>query len=360
VNGFGGRFVVLRRLVSATVYLAFARVAGRAGLRRRMRGAVVVSACAVSFGAAFGAAEFEPVAVPMKAEQVAPHSWYVLGQTGTVSTANAGFNANAGFVVTSEGVVVFDALGTPALGKRLADLIASTTSQPIRRIVVSHYHADHFYGLQALKGPGVDVWAHALVRDYLATDAPAARLAERRQSLAPWVNEHTRVVAPDRYVGDETVFRLGGLTFRVLHAGPAHTPEDLMMVVEEDGVLFVGDLMFSGRIPFVGDAEVSSWIHAIDRVLAFAPRVVVGGHGPASTHAVADLALTRDYLVYLREQIGAAFDEGLDFEAAYRRIDWSRFAALPAFEAANRRNAYQAYLNVEQEALQAAKASRRP
>jgi glyoxylase-like metal-dependent hydrolase (beta-lactamase superfamily II) len=157
------------------------------------------------------------------------------------------------------------------------------------------------------------------------------------------------------------VFTLGGLTFRVLHAGPAHTPEDLMMLVEEDGVLFVGDLMFSGRIPFVGDAEVSSWIGAIDRVLALKPRVVVGGHGPASTRAVADLALTRDYLVYLRDQIAAAFDEGLDFEAAYRRIDWSRYAALPAFEAANRRNAYQTYLNVEQEALQAVKKTpRRP
>ena len=311
-------------------------------------------------GLAVAAEEFEPGSVPMKAERVAPHSWYVHGQTGLVSSANEGFNANAGFVVTSEGVVVFDALGTPALGKRFADLIAATSPQPVKRVIVSHYHADHFYGLQALRRPGVEVWAHAHVRDYLATEAPVARLAERRQSLAPWVNEKTRVVAPDRYVGTDAVSRLGGLTFRVLHAGPAHTPEDLMLLVEEDGVLFVGDLMFSGRIPFVGDAEVSSWIRAIDRVLALKPRVVVGGHGPASMHAVADLALTRDYLAYLRTQIAAAFDEGLDFEAAYRRIDWSRYAALPAFEAANRRNAYQTYLNVEQEALQAAKGPRRP
>jgi len=163
------------------------------------------------------------------------------------------------------------------------------------------------------------------------------------------------------YVGDDTVFKLGGLIFRVLHAGPAHTPEDLMMLVEEDGVLFVGDLMFSGRIPFVGDAQVASWIAAIERVIALRPRVVVGGHGPASLRAVDDLALTRDYLIYLRSQITSAFEEALDFEAAYRRIDWSRYAALPAFAAANRRNAYQTYLNVEQEALQAVKTpARRP
>ena len=326
---------------------------------RSLLAAALLSAAVLDVAAA-PMQEFEPVSVPMQVTQVAPHSYYLLGQAGMVSSANEGFNANAGFVVTSDGVVVFDALGTPALGKRFADLIAKTTNQPVRRVIVSHYHADHFYGLQAFKKPGVDVWAHELVRDYLATDAPAARLAERRQSLSPWVNDLTRVVVPDRFVGEDTVFRRGGLTFHVMHAGPAHTPEDLMMMVEEDGVLFVGDLMFTGRIPFVADADVSAWIKAIDRVLEFKPRIVVGGHGPESKNAVADLALTRDYLAYLRDQISTAFDDGLDFDSAYRRIDWSRFSQLPAFDAANRRNAYQAYLNVERESLSAIKKPAKP
>lgn len=299
--------------------------------------------------------EFEPVTVPMTAIRVAPQSYYVLGQSGMISQDNQGFNANAGFVVTSDGVVVFDALGTPALGKRLAQVIADITPQPVRRVVISHYHADHFYGLQGLVKPGVEVWAQELVRDYLATAAAAERLTERRQSLAPWVNSLSRIVEPTHFIGDEATFRLGGLTFHLLHAGPAHTPEDLMMLVEEEGVLFVGDLMVTGRIPYVADADVSSWIKAIDQVLTMKPRVVVVGHGTASDNAIADLSLTRDYLVYLRSNIAAAFEEGLDFNQAYKRIDWSGFEHLPAFEAANRRNAYQAYLNVEREALEAIK-----
>ncbi len=307
--------------------------------------------------AADGAAprEFEALGVPMQARKVAAHTYYVEGQTGVVSIENEGFNSNAGFVVTADGIVVFDVLGTPALGKRLDEIIRATSTQPVRRIVVSHYHSDHFYGLQALVRPGVSVWAQSLVRDYLASDAPAARLAERRQSLAPWVNSLSRIVAPTTYVGEDTRFTMGGLHFRVIHAGPAHTPEDLMMLVEEDGVLFVGDLVFAGRVPFVADADVNGWIDALGRVLALKPRIIVSGHGRYSTDAVTDLVQTRDYLVYLRAQVGAAFEQGLDFDAAYRQIDWSRFAALPAFEAANRRNAYQAYLNVERDALKAAK-----
>jgi hypothetical protein len=72
----------------------------------------------------------------------------------------------------------------------------------------------------------------------------------------------------------------------------------------------------------------------------------------------ADIAVRRNdarLLVDPRRERFAAFDEGLDFEAAYRRIDWSRFAGLPAFDVANRRNAYQTYLNVEQDALDAVK-----
>ena len=113
--------------------------------------------------------------------------------------------------------------------------------------------------------------------------------------------------------------------------------------------------MFAGRLPFVADADVNSWIKALDRVLELKPEIIVGGHGPHSTDAVADLVQTRDYLVYLRSEISAAFEQGLDFYSAYARIDWSRFRKLPAFEAANRRNAYQAYLNVERDALRAAK-----
>ena len=297
--------------------------------------------------------KFESVSVPIPIKQVAPHSYYALGQSGVISVANEGFNSNAGFVVTREGVVVFDTLGTPALGAALLTKIRAITKAPIKRIVISHYHADHFYGLQAFKQTPVEVVAHSEVRKYLATDAPAARLAERRQSLSPWVNESSTVIAPDRYMIKDERFKLGGLTFRIFHVGPAHTPEDLIMLVEEDGVLFAGDLMFAGRVPYVGDADVNSWLSAIDRVIAYQPKILVGGHGQHSTSAAKDLTLTREYLTFLRDAMRRAVDAGMDFELAYSSTDWSGFNKLPAFDAANRGNAFGMFLKAEQESLTA-------
>lgn len=303
------------------------------------------------FALATAAHAAQPATVPVEPIQVSPHCWYVRGLAGEPSRQNQGFTANAGFVVTGEGVVVFDALGTPPLGDALLRAIRAITDQPIRRVIVSHYHADHFYGLQAFKAAGAEVWAHASAKPYLESEAPALRLQERRTSLAPWVDDSARIVHPDVWVAGDTSFELGGLTFRVYHVGPAHTPEDLGLVVPQEGVFFAGDLMFGGRIPFVGEADSKAWLAAIDKLQKEPPRVLVGGHGEASTNASADLQLTREYLLYLRERMGAAVQEFVPFEQAYAETDWSRFSHLPTFSAANRRNAYNTYLLMEREAL---------
>jgi hypothetical protein len=49
--------------------------------------------------------------------------------------------------------------------------------------------------------------------------------------------------------------------------------------------------------------------------------------------------------------MGEAVREFVPFSEAYEEIDWSDFEKLPAFAAANRRNAYQVYLSMEAEML---------
>ena len=64
-----------------------------------------------------------------------------------------------------------------------------------------------------------------------------------------------------------------------------------------------------------------------------------------------DLTLTRDYLMFLRTEMGRAVNEMVPFDEAYERTDWSRYASMPAFFEANRRNAYNAYLLMEKESV---------
>jgi len=289
---------------------------------------------------------------PIRASE---HVWYVEGDPGVASTANRGFNSNAGFVVTDDGVVVFDALGTPELGAALKRAIAAVTAQPVRLVIISHFHADHFYGLQALAGPEVEIWANAKGRETLAAPLTQDRLEQRRRDLAPYVNEQTHPVGANRWIDfssqREFAFERGGVKFRLIDVGGAHSPEDIMLWIEGDRVLLAGDLYFSGRVPFVGNADTRAWLAAIDRIGPLAPAIVIPGHGHASRDPAPDVALTREYLLFLREAMGKAARDMVPFEEAYAATDWSRFAAVPAFAAANRINAYGTYLRMEQEAL---------
>lgn len=285
------------------------------------------------------------------ARAVAPDVWFVQGEAALGTMANRNFISNAGFVVTGDGVVVIDALGSPALADALIAEIRRITPQPIRYVIVTHYHADHIYGLQAFKAAGATIVAHEAGRAYLSSDTARQRLDASRQQLAPWVDEKTQLVAADRWIGEQQVtLRVGALDLHIRHAGPAHTAEDLVVHVPQREVLFAGDLVFQGRIPFVGQADSQQWIAALTQLLDAKARVVIPGHGPVSTDPAADLALTRDYLIHLRKAMGEAARNLEPFDEAYAKTDWSRFEHLPLFKAANRMNAYNTYLLMEQQA----------
>jgi glyoxylase-like metal-dependent hydrolase (beta-lactamase superfamily II) len=285
----------------------------------------------------------------LQARAVAKDVWFVQGEAALGSSANRNFISNAAFVVTGEGVVVIDALGSPALGEELLQAIRSVTAQPVRYVIVTHYHADHIYGLQAFKAAGATVVAHRAGREYLTSDTAQRRLEASREELFPWVDDKTVLVPADRWIDADTVIELGGERFHLRHAGPAHTPEDLVVFAERAQVLFAGDLVFRGRIPFVGQADSRGWIDALGGLIALKPRLIVPGHGPVSTDPLPDLETTRNYLVFLRKSMGEAAANLEPFEEAYARADWSAYSALPLFRAANRINAYNTYLLMEQQ-----------
>jgi len=286
----------------------------------------------------------------MKATRVVPNVYYVQGVSEMGSSANQNFISNAGFVVTPEGVVVIDALGSPELARRLLAEIAKVTNKRIHTVVLTHYHADHIYGLQVFKDLGARILAHGAAREYLTSDTARLRLESSRQELWPWVDEKTRLVPADEWLTGPKVLTVGGVRFDIQPVGPSHTAEDLVVYLPQQKVLFAGDLVFRNRIPFVGQADSRHWIEAMQSLLKFETRWVVPGHGPISNDAKADITLTRDYLIYLRETMGRAAKDMEPFENAYSSTDWSKFEKMPLFKSANRMNAYNTYLLMEQEA----------
>jgi glyoxylase-like metal-dependent hydrolase (beta-lactamase superfamily II) len=308
---------------------------------------------------------YGPVSLPFELHQVpgAP-VYYVIGRSGVPDTENEGHTSNAGFVVTEAGVVVFDALGTPALGYRLLQRIREVTDKPVERIVISHYHADHVYGLQAFKEHAGDppVWAQQLALGYIGGSAASQgedaerRLAQRREALFPWVDENTYIVAPDNTFGDSAAFEVGGVHFELKHLGPAHAPGDSIMLVKDYGVLFSGDVIYKGRVPFLDSpqTDITHWLKGLEYLsqLQPAPRFIIPGHGKPSSDIHEAVAVTRDYIEYVRTAMRKAVRDFVPFDQAYESTDWSKYKDMPAFKASNRGNAYRIYLEMEAESFE--------
>jgi glyoxylase-like metal-dependent hydrolase (beta-lactamase superfamily II) len=295
--------------------------------------------------------DFAVSQVTMSAIQVSEHAWYVKGLDG-MATENEGFISNAGFVVTSEGVVVFDALGTPALAKKLVTVIQGITDQPIVKLVVSHYHADHVLGAQVFKALGAEVIAPKGAYKYIDSSFAQDRLNERRVSLYPWVDDATYLLKPDRIVESAERFSLGGINFLINVVGPAHSDGDMTLYVEDDRVLFAGDIIIEGRVPFLGSVHTKFWLQTLEKMELQSLQALIPGHGLAASEPAKTLSLTRRYLAYIRQQMALAVDDLQAFDEAYAGTDWSAFSNLPAFAEANRKNAYQVYLSLEAEALE--------
>ena len=286
----------------------------------------------------------------MRLQKVAADVYFVQGESALGSTANRNFISNAGFVITNDSVVVIDALGSPALAEELVKQIRTVTRKPISHVLLTHYHADHIYGLQVFAALGAKIVANEQAREYINSETAHLRLEASRKDLAPWVNDSTRMVPASQWLtAGSSQLTVGGVDFVLQHMGPAHTPEDTAVFLPQSGVLFIGDVVFRNRIPYVGQADSRHWIAALDELLKLPVKIMVPGHGPASDSPRKDMQLTRDYLRFLRDSMSKAAANLDPFNEAYQNTDWSKFAGYPLFKEANRMNAYNTYLLMEQE-----------
>ena len=293
---------------------------------------------------------YADTSVTMELKKVSDHVWFVQGEAG-IATDNEGFISNAAVIIGDQGIVVVDALGTPSLGQWRVSKIREISDTPFLKIIATHYHADHIYGLQVFQEQGAEVLAPLGADIYLDSPNAKERLEERQFSLDPWVNENTRLVVPDRMLDATETLDIGGITLTLSYLGAAHSNGDLSVYVEPDGVLISGDIIFEGRVPFVGDANTREWLDILTKMQEQKMTALIPGHGALASNPNEVVALMRRYLLALRTQMGVAVEEMNSFEEAYAEAKWTEFEKLPAFQAANRINAYQVFLSLEAELL---------
>jgi len=280
-------------------------------------------------------------------QKVSDRIYAIVGPFGNRSPENLGNNATFGFVVTDEGVVLVDSGGSHQGAAAIEALIRQVTDQPVKVVINSGGQDHRWLGNGYFKQRGARIIASTA-----AFEDQRARLDEQLFMLGNLVGAQgmagTEPVYADETFDEDMSFTLGGTSFELRRVGPAHTPGDSLVWLPEQRVVFSGDVVYVGRMLGVMPYSKSGhWIEAFETMAALEPATIVPGHGPPT-----DLAQARadafDYLVFLREAIGAFMEGGGDI-TQIGTLDQSRFSYLEDYETLKGRNAQQVFQEMEWE-----------
>lgn len=282
-----------------------------------------------------------------KPVEVIPYVFSAIGATAPPTYENAGHNNNLSFVVTGDGVVVVNGGASARLAAALHEEIKAITDQPVKLVINENGQGHAFLGNSYWADQGVDILAHVDAIHEMEEEGDFILQGMQRYNRDK--AEGTRAVAANLSFEDEYEFTMGDVTFKVLHLGPAHGPGDTQVWIPQWSMMIAGDIAFHERMPPIFPGTCTScWIETWEEAfMPLNPTYVIPGHGHP-TNLAQVTRFTRDYLVDLREKIGAHIDEGGDLAGAYY-VDQEQWRRLDTFEELATKNAGRVFEEMEWE-----------
>lgn len=195
---------------------------------------------------------------------------------------------NAGAVIGPNWAVVIDTLAMPEETLSIRDFIEQELNVPVRYVVNTHYHADHAWGNYFF--PGSTVIAHTLCREWLESRGMPSLENVRPQNLS---FRSVKIVLPHVTFDNGSLgLRVGKKTLKMLPL-PGHSADNVGVLVEEDRVLFSGDVCMP--LPYIVDGDIDELSDSLKIISNLGLENVVQGHG--------DIILRGEVESYVKENL---------------------------------------------------------
>lgn len=259
---------------------------------------------------------------------------------------DVGLDGNSIAVLSSDGVLVFDANGTPAASAAVLAEIRKLTSQPVRYLVNSHWHWDHWYGNETYKeafpdirivthektralmmGPAIDFNKPGLDSQLPAYIASLEKRAASNPALRPLLAEDTffleqkrnvKLTFPNVTFTNRMEVDMAERHIEILNYGRGVTPGDTLVYLRKEKILLLGDLIVN-PVTFALSGYPTEWLSALEKVAALDATTIVTGHGaPLKDKTL--LHATMDVMRALLREGKAAKEKGLTADEAKEAI----------------------------------------
>lgn len=293
--------------------------------------AFVLSATPGAHAQARGDAPATPAADPLVREGATVR----LGtHTHAIPDGNVGMVPNVGIVVGSRATLVID----PGMGRRNGEAVLREVAKLTRHtelyVVSTHFHAEHTTGYLAF--PATAKYVNSTIQEAEFAESGAQfiqNFAGRSAIAADLLRDATRRVA-DVTFEREHVLDLGGVRVRMVLVGPTHTRGDTVFFVEEDGVLFAGDVVMNNSFLAANQASsMRAWLAAFDTLEAMRPRTIVPAHGATGPGSL--IASNRELMAGIQARVRTLKAGGMDLNTAMATITAEYQAKHPGWPRAN-------------------------
>jgi quinoprotein relay system zinc metallohydrolase 2 len=289
----------------------------------------------------------QPLQEPYAVNEVAPGVFVHQGRYEIFTPRNSGDTSNAGFIVGRDGVAVIDTGGSPRIGAALLAAIRARTKLPIKYVITTHMHPDHGFGNVAFEAEKPTFVGHAKLPRALA--ARAERYLAINKELLGDAFEGTRIVPPTELVKDRLEVDLGDRKLLIEAHATAHTDNDVTVLDEKTGTMFLGDLLFAKHVPAL-DGSIRGWLALIGKLEARKDvKLAVPGHGPASMPWPAALAAEQRYLNKVADDVRVMIKQGKTLSEAAETAGMSEKDAWLLFKEYHARNVSAAFAELEWE-----------
>ena len=235
------------------------------------------------------------------------------------------FDQNIGVVLGDGAAMLIDTRSTHAQAREILADLRELTRDPVTIVVDTHGHFDHAFGNHVFRPAAI--WGHARCVTFLERTAEVrrARVAQEYPDLAADLEEVV-IDPPDRTFDETGSPKVGGRRVDLFYLGRGHTDHDIVIRVPDANVLFAGDLLENGAVPFFGDGYPLDWPDTVARLVELVTGAVVPGHG-----TVGDRAFALRQMAGFREvaELARLVDAGvIGIDAAVLRTPYPADAAM--------------------------------
>jgi len=290
-------------------------------------------------------------------------------------------NCNAVIILLGDSVLVVDTHSKPSAARALIAQIKKLTDKPVRYVVNTHFHWDHYQGNEAYPSSwpaGIEIISSEATRnniqrlgiprvkheiiampaeiEQLKSDLAKASTADQKENLTKNLSEaeayfaelkSMQVTLPTMTFDRSLILHRANHTVEILWLGRGHTDGDVWVFLPKEKILVCGDALH-GWTPFMGDSYPYDWIKTLDAAENLDFEQAIGGHGDIMK-GKQRFELWKQYFQDLMDQTSAAYSAGASLDEAKKKVSaWmvakyaSQFTAtFPQDVVANVAKAYQ-------------------